>query len=1501
MMMARRTPSGILWGGGDVLTISSGYDPGYLTRAVATGRENYYLSAVAEHGEPPGIWTGLGGPMLGLPVGSQVDNKVMERLYGAFLDPRDPGHQATLGRAPSKFSGQNDKISAQIASLLDAEPEATPERRDQIILQALKQQRAAVYFFDATFSVPKSVSLLHASFQVRAQQACEAGRPEEAEVWTERAQEVWDGILAANQAMLEYLQREAGYSRAGYHAKGSGRYVDAHEWVIASFAQHTSRDNDPQLHVHNAILNRVLREDPLATRAGDQTAWRTLDGTSLYAAKPAAGAIAERTLAEYLTEKLGVQALPRSDGNGWEIAGVSEELRNQFSSRRQAIGPRVQQLVEEYEDKHGRAPNARAVWSMAQFVTLDSRPAKAHSAPSRDTLLARWEAQSRRAETDALSTIPDTALGQRDPGAQAHPPQGPELDRILAAAVADAQQAKATFSRYELTRMINRYLPECLGGLTGEQVTTLLDELASEALRPGGPGDAVLLTAPQMVPVPEAYRRADGLSLWHRHGAEIYTTRAMLDTETRLLRAAARTGASRLEPDRAATALGVDRARTEALLWRDHAHPGAPNLTTDAPSTAISSSHAPSDPEPPSIGDPLSSAGLADDQAQAAYGILTSGRAIDILVGAAGTGKTRTVATIAAAWRDAGVGNVIGLTTSTNAAHALAAEGLADSHNFAAFLGRIKDSDQTRGHLPVRPGDLLVIDEASMVPTRDLAAVEEIATRHGAKILLTGDTEQLSAPEAGGVMRLLADEHGYYQLRTVQRFDQQWEREASLRLRAGDADVLAEYDQRGRILDGSHEQMAETAYQRWLADHLNGKSSMLLVTTNAQAAELSRRARDELAALGLVATEDLVELRDGNVAGPGDLIVARQNDRIAAGTPRRWLANRDVLRIEFWDEIGEARVAIVRRMTGRDRATGEVGWSAPFELAEDYLERHAELAYAGNVHVAEGRTVETAHLVVDDTAGRESLYVGMTRGSERNTAYVITERTRTADLSAQPRPAPALDDPAAAQDPPPHRLTVLAHALEREQAQRTALQTMRQELERSASLATLTPIWTDITHAHATRQYETTLQSLLTTQEWQRYEQDAERGTFTRLLRAADLAGHDIDDLLHRVTDGRDFAGARSIAAVLHGRVHTLTGTPEPPATVTYTDRTPAIEEPEADQLAHDLATAMDERVAVLGNRAVADRPVWALRYLGDVPADPLARADWTRRAGVVAAYREERGYAHDTDALGPAPDRGSPEQRASWHAAYTALRLPDQHRDTAAATDGQLWAWRDTYARDTAWAPPYVAGDLRDAHLAEDAYRADAIHAWHQADAATDPAARAQALRQAQENGTLAQEVGTYREALTEIADTRQRWHAATETSRQQALLADAELRRRHPDIDLPPLHPADEPARAEEEAMTVPDEATGTQPARDSEPDQNRTRPRRDITAALAAARQAEHILTVRRRAERDSDELTHRRETQAQREAEARRDAVRQDPAPSRHQPWLELEEPELEAGP
>ncbi len=94
------------------------------------------------------------------------------------------------------------------------------------------------------------------------------------------------------------------------------------------------------------------------------------------------------------------------------------------------------------------------------------------------------------------------------------------------------------------------------------------------------------------------------------------------------------------------------------------------------------------------------------------------------------------------------------------------------------------------------------------------------------------------------------------------------------------------------------------------------------------------------------------------------------------------------------------------------------------------------------------------------------------------------------------------------------------------------------------------------------RRYEGAIRSLLVPDEWRRYEQDAERGTLTRLLRAAELARHDVDHVLRRAIEGRDFAGARSIAAVLHGRVRRIVGTPEPRASDGYSERTPAIQDP---------------------------------------------------------------------------------------------------------------------------------------------------------------------------------------------------------------------------------------------------------------------------------------------------------------------------------------------------
>src|SRR5215469_6370902 len=107
------------------------------------------------------------------------------------------------------------------------------------------------------------------------------------------------------------------------------------------------------------------------------------------------------------------------------------------------------------------------------------------------------------------------------------------------AAVADAVRSKSTFTRYDLIRMISRHLPAAMDGRDGQRVTTMLDELADRALAPRGPCQVVQLTAPVMIPVPDKFLRGDGLSVWRRHGAEVYTTRDQLDVEARLLRAAA--------------------------------------------------------------------------------------------------------------------------------------------------------------------------------------------------------------------------------------------------------------------------------------------------------------------------------------------------------------------------------------------------------------------------------------------------------------------------------------------------------------------------------------------------------------------------------------------------------------------------------------------------------------------------------------------------------------------------------------------------------------------------------------------------------------------------------------------------------------------------------------------------------------------------------------------------------------------------------------------------
>jgi hypothetical protein len=200
------------------------------------------------------------------------------------------------------------------------------------------------------------------------------------------------------------------------------------------------------------------------------------------------------------------------------------------------------------------------------------------------------------------------------------------------------------------------------------------------------------------------------------------------------------------------------------------------------------------------------------------------------------------------------------------------------------------------------------------------------------------------------------------------------------RLRTGDFTSYAAHDRHGRIRGADQDATMDRAASMWLADHLRGKNVLLLAGSNSEAADLSRRVQAKLIQLGTVQRPQAA-LSDGDQAGTGDLIRARLNTTInAAG---RELTNRDTLQITGWH--GPHAQEQRREQDGT--------WTSPFLVPRAYLAGSAELDYAGNTHVGQGRTVDTAHLLVTGTLSRRSLYVGLTRGRESNTAHIVTGTT----------------------------------------------------------------------------------------------------------------------------------------------------------------------------------------------------------------------------------------------------------------------------------------------------------------------------------------------------------------------------------------------------------------------------------------------------------------------------------------------------------------------------
>ncbi|NWN87253.1 MAG: relaxase domain-containing protein [Micrococcaceae bacterium] len=925
----------------------------------------YYLSTVAkgdvpqaktkpltayytETATPPGRWwgTGLTG-LSGLAAGQQVDRRDAISIYDDLTDPAT-GHQ--LGRSMM--------VKHEVP-----EGAVTPTGA------AAKDTRDAVAGFDLTFSVPKSVSTLWAVSGPALQQAIQQAHQQavdETMAWTER----------------EFIQSRAG--KAGVaHVPVNG--------IIASMFDHwDSREGDPQLHTHVVVANRVQR------LLDDQ--WVTLDSYTLHRHVVAISETYNSVLFDHLhnqlnalpqaaatddperepirdlldaatTESTAAEDVSRS-GMAVELAGVPDDLIREFSQRSVLIEQRKDELIDQYVEIHGHMPPQHVIWQLRQQATMDTRSAKADTTESLAEKMSGWRDRTLAAGHEPATVI-ENATGHDSAVITPDMLTADVRTQLADWVLADTSARRSTFTRANLLASAQR-ITRLVRFADMDDRMAVADDLVATAQ-----DQAVSLTPdrstlrPDTADVAVANRGRSVLD--HQATAGVYTTATIMDQEQFVMDAATRPDGHGLAEDT------VDRQLSQARMAGGHP--------------------------------------LSDDKIRACRSMLTSDAGLSAVIGPAGTGKTSAMAAVKDIWEEHhGQASVVGLAPSAVAARVLGNELDVETDNVSKWLyesigdgaarrtqriqrltntlyelehadrpqpqhyekvaAQLAEQYAAQAKYLLRQDQLLVIDEASMVSTAQLAELTAQAQTAGAKVVLVGDPAQLGSVDAGGMLGWLDRSNKADRLSSVFRFKNDWEGSASLKLRKGDTSALELYEDAGRIVDAGDD-AADAAYHAWLEDTRQDTSTILVAADNATVTDLNVRAQHDLAEAGVIDLNDTVTLKNNTFAGIGDKLLARRNERQLTDASGAFITNGTRL---ILDDIHADGSAIAT-----NESTG-----ASIVLDPDYLASSTELGYAVTAHRAQGVTVDTAHCVVDENQPRELFYVAMTRGKHGNYVYTAT-------------------------------------------------------------------------------------------------------------------------------------------------------------------------------------------------------------------------------------------------------------------------------------------------------------------------------------------------------------------------------------------------------------------------------------------------------------------------------------------------------------------------------
>ncbi len=486
---------------------------------------------------------------------------------------------------------------------------------------------------------------------------------------------------------------------------------------------------------------------------------------------------------------------------------------------------------------------------------------------------------------------------------------------------------RSTFSRRDVLRAICDRLP------------------AGTALRPGQLEALVdeFLTSPRVVAladaredgVDRAFRRRDCRLIPLAREEHVFTTQDLLKVEQRLL-------------ERVAAGQGAGAGRADsAAAW----------ATVEARPT------------------------VSDEQVVMVERLTEGGERVAVVAGRAGTGKTFALDAAREAWEASGF-TVMGAAVARRAACELELGAGIPSTSVQSMLQSI-----ARGRrLPHR--GIVVVDEAGMIGTRQLAELVDAVVLAQGKLVLVGDHRQLPELQAGGSFRALARGPHAIHLEENRRQSEPWERQAVEHLRNGRAEAaLALYDERGRItLRATVAEAREQMVADWWTSRNQG-TSLMIAPTRAAAADLNQLARVRMREAGQLLDEDVM-VRNQSFA-VGDVVVIRRNDL------RLGVNNGDIACITHLAHDG-LQVELRLERDGR-----VVRPPAGYLLRRtDSGEPVLQHGYAVTGHIAQGMTVDRAYVLAASGLSQEWAYTAMTRGRHENRLYA------GADLSQREEFAP---------------------------------------------------------------------------------------------------------------------------------------------------------------------------------------------------------------------------------------------------------------------------------------------------------------------------------------------------------------------------------------------------------------------------------------------------------------------------------------------------------------